>query len=480
MTSSILIQAPNNLSPQYDTFNNVYVLTNPEYTTLDFNYIVQLYAYNMNTATYSMLIQNILPPRPNTGYGVYSPYNALQSLLSYDLTPGLTNTSIAKNSMTNFHIGYGEQWNPNLHFQSFNLFDITGFFGMDFYSYPTGLLAGDLIYIQSQNPYLNGTASITYSDGDTVIYTDKVYSTASSIQTGVIYKAQRIEVTATSKKYGFNGTRQYADQTDQTNSLVMPNSPDAWCNNDVLPRLIDRGQYETLSFMFNYTTGDHWFIRYFFRLYSGAFTIVDKQISFGTASYFPGLTAGINRVDIPIGTQNLVDGAIVSSTLIGNTSQYNALIIGPSYSSTPIGYRIDTECAAVYTPVRIAWLNLQGGFEYFNFTLDDAKKYNVTKTEYKKELPYNYNIGDRGRTVLSQKVDEEHLINSNFVDQQTFDWLSGIITSPEVYVIGVTSSQKLPIIIVDNNYTFKTAVRDEIFNLSLTYQYAYQIETQRQ
>jgi hypothetical protein len=162
-----------------------------------------------------------------------------------------------------------------------------------------------------------------------------------------------------------------------------------------------------------------------------------------------------------------------------STSLFATLPYPYVQKSETLTYGLDTDCQ-VYNNVRLMFLNSYGAFDFFNFRLDDKMTYNVTRNEYKQELTIPYTTGARQRTILSQKVQEQHTINTNWVDQNVYSFLSDLVTSPEVYVINENTGDILPIIVVDTSYEFKTAYREQLFNLTLTYEYSYGLDVQNQ
>ena len=98
-------------------------------------------------------------------------------------------------------------------------------------------------------------------------------------------------------------------------------------------------------------------------------------------------------------------------------------------------YKVDTQCS-IYNKMRVCFLNRMGGFDYFNFRLDSKKSISITRNEYNKVLNWNYNVGDRGKTILAQKAEEVWTITSNWITEKDSIWLEELLTSPEVFILG--------------------------------------------
>ena len=95
---------------------------------------------------------------------------------------------------------------------------------------------------------------------------------------------------------------------------------------------------------------------------------------------------------------------------------------------------------------------------------------------FKKELNWDYKVGDREDYVLSQKATETFTISSDFLTDKVAEWLKELIVSTEVYIID-NSGQKFPIIINDTSYQVKTRLNDKIFSVVINYRMAYQTNT---
>lgn len=140
-------------------------------------------------------------------------------------------------------------------------------------------------------------------------------------------------------------------------------------------------------------------------------------------------------------------------------------------------FKINKKCTQ-YERVRLCWLNRHGGWDYFTFNKDNKKTTEVQRTQYTKTLKWDYAVGDRGDTILSQKGKESYLLNSDWVTEYEAQWIEELFTSPEVYHI--SNGEKLPIIITDNTYVTQTYLRNQIFNIQVNYRYAYNINLQNE
>jgi len=487
MTNTTIASTPYYLTPINDLYGSVFTLTNASSGSTNFKYLTKLY-YGTNEVTpdVQFLVKETQIPRPNTGYGIYSPYKSLLAVSGYDLNQGITSSvgGLGSADLLYYYINYGLQWNPELVWTT--LLSVTSgtysYFGFSFSS-AHGLAVGDVITINTSNSYLAGTAAVTNTLFTTTRFsTDKIFVTASSTSIGSITNVERWNGTS-STYWGYNGTRQYAlSGTDTSNSLIMGTAINVASSKGFLTdhpvttrKSILMDQNETISH-FAYRAGfsSPSAIYYTFNYYNSSNQVIG---TYSTTSVVTG-TNTLQKRDVPVGTKYLTTyGSMPAST------SYYTLFVGrsifnPTYSEVRT-WTIDTDCS-IYDNVRVMWLNSYGVFDYFNFRLDNKKTYNVSRTEYKQELPVPFVMSSRERTILSQKVEEQHTINTNFVSEDIYSYLGQLVISPEVYIINETTGDAYPVIITDSSYEYKTANRDKLFNMTLSYVYSYGIETQNQ
>jgi hypothetical protein len=383
-------------------------------------------------------------------------------------------------SLLKYYINYGIEYNPNLTIVSLLGSDGTNF-GYSF-SAAHGFVVGDQINISSQNSFFNGIQYVTSILTPTSILGSIAFTSSSNVSTGVCNDLQRWEGTS-STAWAFNGTRQYAIGGANTQNFNTTHVMGYLPINETEPKpfltdypvsskkSIMANQKETLSFFLNQdnfsgTVGSYLLYCFFYRS--------NNTLISSTSSYYYSGTPyeRIQRWDIPVGTVRYVPPS--------GTAYYKILISsGEANKSEERFFSIDTECSP-NNNVRVMWLNSFGAFDYFNFRLDDTKNYNINRTEIRKVLPIAYNIGDRVRTVQSQKVTENHTINTNWVSEEIYAYLGQLLISPEVYIINEVSGAPYPVVLTDNTFQYKTNMRDKLFLMTLNYEMSYEIETQGQ
>lgn len=209
-------------------------------------------------------------------------------------------------------------------------------------------------------------------------------------------------------------------------------------------------------------------------------SLVTYQNSGGTKTYklaHTGITSQI--VHLPSGIWNLNNIPNSGTTVNINTDYKYTLQVtaGAGVYTEALLYLIDDRCSK-YSTVRIQFLNRFGGFDYFNFNLVSKKSISIKRGEYRKVLDYNYQLGDRGNTVLDVDGQYSYKAQSDWVTDEEAAWLEELFTTNEAYVIN-SDGTATPIIIEDTTYDIKKSLNDKLFNLSISYQVASKYNGQR-
>lgn len=208
--------------------------------------------------------------------------------------------------------------------------------------------------------------------------------------------------------------------------------------------------------------------------------LIVYQNSGGTKSYFmehTGITPN-NIVHVPSGIWNLNNLPNSADTVNLSTDYKYTLECwnGNSISNVKT-YLIDTKCGK-YSTVRLQFLNRLGGFDYMNMNLVSKKTLTVKKDTYRKVLGYNYQLGDRGSTVLDIDGGYSYKVQSDWISDEESIWLQELISSNEVYVIN-SDGTATPIVLDENSYEIKNSLNDKLFNISINYTLASKLNSQR-
>ncbi len=118
-----------------------------------------------------------------------------------------------------------------------------------------------------------------------------------------------------------------------------------------------------------------------------------------------------------------------------------------------------------------------GSFDSFTFSLLSRDTDEITKEFYKKEPTrlvsgsYTWSRADREKVTFFTKSTRTRVLNSNWVDEETYTWLSELVSSPVAYLED-GNNNLIAVTILDTSFTFKKRVNDKLFNLSITIQLA--------
>ncbi len=439
------------------------------------------------TSTYSTIGTYRVPPRPDGGNGLFTPNRLLKSFFVYNINPYISRFEPVASSLLAYQIKYGCEYNPNLNFT--DTINVTGNLGFTF-SVAHDLSVNDTITInkdnKNYNPGYDGTCSVTAIVNTYSIKTNKTFNVSTPLanEAGSVDLVSKYSGTS-SAFYTWPGTKQYQENNRNfleymiwpaTNANFLTNQPDYV--------KVQEDDYQTISFILSSNNIINW------RMGIDLYDTNGNQL-FGTTSHI-SLSASNTymRQDFGIGPKNLSNIGITMS----NVDTYRCFLNIPpdepgqswSRGSEYAYFKVDRTCSS-YTKTRVCFLNRRGGFDYFNFTLDNKKQIDIKRTEYQKDLAWNYQVGDRGQAILSQDVNTKYTANSNWITENESIWLEELLTSPEVYVLGNTQSSgiasggyKLPIILTDSNYETKTYMRNQVFNLVLNYRMANDLNLQNE
>ncbi len=506
MPITTLSTTPNTYSPVYGDlwFQMIATL----YSSTNFKYVYDLQKVDVAGVT-SSLGRYKVPPSVY-GYGLYNASRVLQTQLTYDLNPDIASIA-APNSLTGYNVKYGFEYNPNKLFVS--TFATASKLGLSFSSaHP--FITGDIIQISKDDKTVNyeydGTASVTSTTTYTIT-TDKTYLVPYINESGAIISFLRLEGTSAILN-AFNGVRPYDKKSFNYGTsgqyLFTGTSSEA-------------GSPYYLS---NYS-----FIGYgYFPTYAGAKTIqltdtettsylVDRSYSYkpdlvgiqlynstGATDYFTysiNVNTSFKRIDIGSGPVN-INNALGRDIFTQSSNLYYMVCL--QSSTVPLSGRPQIPAAVInsyglrfykikdydpiancspYPKIRLAFVNKLGGIDYFTFNFKSVNTMNVEKTFFKRELDWNYTVGDRQDFVLSQRATETYTISSDFLTDDISEWLKELITSTEVYVLErdetdpTATSTKYPILITDTSYQVKTLLNNKSIAVTLTYKTAYPINT---
>lgn len=489
------IQKPSLILP---TYNPIYVKVSSTKTAEDgYNFRFDLYKDG------SYITTNRLLARPGTDEAIYTPARVLESYLSYDLSQNTINTSASTNCIDQYTVVCGEEYVLPWEFYD-NEYVFSGIYSGYTKFYTTGATAnpyvsGDTVYVIQDAGYTtslyNGTFTVLSANSTSIIVNVK-HTISTPANGGVIYYSDRRKTTftaatATTSGYSFNAVIQYEEipSWNYLQYIPLSGSTDAkFLTNQPSQVKIRDNEKASISY-FNYGQ------------LSGSSAINSILLTTYQKSGGTRQSLIVSSADADLSTKNTTNG-LINHFGVGpwNLNQIpNGEIFGDvqplidgdrdtkyevqlyNYAALPTSeiktYIIDNECSK-YEGVRFMFLNSLGAFDYYTATLVSRENVSISRTTYQKVLDYNYQVGDRGKTILDLDVQQSYIATSNWIDEETLAWLGELFWSTEVYVINSDGSLT-PVVVDNSNYEPKKRVNDGLFNQQFTYTKAIKKNTQR-
>jgi len=337
-----------------------------------------------------------------------------------------------------------------------------------------GVLQDYISYDLHQNLY--GSSLFSTNDNTCKLYSLKFgeeYDNSSQCDAGT---AVYSNLTVTGSYYVFNAALQYEqwlswDYTDYETTNVLSK----FLTNAPNKVLISKGSQMTFNFV-NSTTVDKLQVK----TYDSSGSLIgtylfDNSISF-TNSQSRIMTMGV-------GPENLNNSTLLSgSQPIINASVIYYTIQLLDASNLPLSElkRIDIDNRkTVFTEHRFWWLNRWGGFDSYDYSMKDKRSVNTNRTFYNKLTgkftsaspngTWNYNIGDRGKTVLSVNANELKVFNSNWLTENESLWMEELFTSLEVYLSSTNTIENFC------NLSYSFDVETELYSVTIPVKEDYEI-----
>lgn len=152
-------------------------------------------------------------------------------------------------------------------------------------------------------------------------------------------------------------------------------------------------------------------------------------------------------------------------------------------NSAPRRYKvcdIFVQSCGKYEPIRVAYLNKFGAYDFFNFDLINRTNYNIEKKSYQKEYTGDVYINGSNvvksinTTYYTKETQRWKLISDYLTDEQSV-LIRDLYSSPIVFanIVNDTSiiPSWIPIKPLATSYELKTVINDKLFNLELDAEY---------
>jgi hypothetical protein len=190
----------------------------------------------------------------------------------------------------------------------------------------------------------------------------------------------------------------------------------------------------------------------------------------------------------PANLQNystMFQGLVTAGTIQGGYYTFEAR--NASNDAISKLYTINVNCPNLknYEPIRLAWLNQWGAWDYYTFTKKSSRALS-TKTSTYTQLGGTWNEkvfrldGFRGgKKAFRVNATEKIKMNTDFVSEADSEWFEELINSPEVYLLegfqtdptfSMLNTYVTPVRLTTSSYTRKTIANDRLM------QYTFEIE----
>jgi hypothetical protein len=140
----------------------------------------------------------------------------------------------------------------------------------------------------------------------------------------------------------------------------------------------------------------------------------------------------------------------------------------------------DIECECTWeTPYRLCFLNSVGGYDFFNFNWNSKKTSSYQKSFYERKAwvwdgtAVSYGSHNRGKVQYSTIGTDKLQLTSGWITEEESTWLEELISSPDVYIIDNTTGVLTAVTVTDTQYDYKTLEYDQLFNLTITLDFAF-------
>jgi len=166
---------------------------------------------------------------------------------------------------------------------------------------------------------------------------------------------------------------------------------------------------------------------------------------------------------------------------------YTTFKLSNSGSTTPgaqgseyVYFKIASNCQDLYPVVRLSWLNDLGGRDYYNFDMfyeltsrSPGAEYNQTPLNWNSLTPVSLDPATQylnwqrgGAKSINKVVNRSFKIESNWVDQETLDFLGGVAESPSVWAYIGDEPTPYTLMIDNVTYTYKNIKQTKLTQVS--------------
>ena len=224
-------------------------------------------------------------------------------------------------------------------------------------------------------------------------------------------------------------------------------------------------------------------------VYQVKFVLYKSNIQWNTIYW--DCPAAINRtknvVRIGVGPKNLQNSGSELNYVSSQTpcidedvENYSVQLIDDKGNPMTEELFFDIECECTWeTSYRLCFLNSVGGYDFFNFNWNSKKTSSYQKSFFERKA-WNWNAGaveynshNRGKVQYSTIGTDKLQLTSGWITEEESTWLEELISSPDVYIIDNATGQLTSVTVTDTQYDYKTLEYDQLFNLTVTLDFAF-------
>lgn len=313
-----------------------------------------------------------------------------------------------------------------------------------------------------------------------IIVTNNPYIGSTPVNGGSIYSKAKYNftnLTTSTLEYAWDAAIQYEDINNLDMTDYSMNTTDKGKFLTLAPKTqkIALGEIALLSHFNTSIMGSNSIKKVVYSSYTSTNTVID-----GFSYNMPLSVQGYLRVEVAAGTLNLANDLDFNNAAYYTVELQN---VSGNTVSEILKYKIDTQCYQ-YDQKRFKWKNTLGGWDYYTFNMKSETTMNIERSTYRKVLKtvksdnrYRYAVGDRGNNVYNVKAVESESVFSNWLNVEELEWLIGLYTSIEVYLIEGTV--ELPITIMSDAITIGKDFNVGLKSYQIEYAKAYNKITQR-
>lgn len=128
-----------------------------------------------------------------------------------------------------------------------------------------------------------------------------------------------------------------------------------------------------------------------------------------------------------------------------------------------------------YTPVRLAWVNSRGGWDYFNFIkkneiTDSIERKQYKQTRWRNTSPF-YVSSDRVLTDRETIVTQTLQVTSDWLQENEYVFLRGLLVSNQVHIVQ-DDGTFIPASVEDTSFLERRERNGKLYNLQLSIKYS--------